>query len=204
VSNSSSHLQAEFDTIKDAALLQSEQVLKLASPANSEYAFLRFWLDWEQGGRGFLMGIESEPYDQDHTDDLISLSPTAAKDPLAQRLSDLIVPLYHRYLFNQNNIPMDQDLGSIWNYKYYIFVLLGDAICAVLASIIPIISICLLYYIQSMFKKLVIAIIMNFSFSFIMAVVIRGRRVDVFAASTAFAAVQVVFIGGVSYILKEI
>jgi len=44
---------------------------------------------------------------------------------------------------------------------------------------------------------------MNFLFSFVMAIGIRARRVDVFAASTGFAAVQVVFIGGVSYILKE-
>jgi hypothetical protein len=92
----------------------------------------------------------------------------------------------------------------LWEYKRTVFVLLADASCAILSSAIPIISICLLYYIQGVFKKLVVVAIMNFLFSFVMAIGIRARRVEVFAASTGFAAVQVVFIGGVSYIMKEL
>jgi hypothetical protein len=188
----------------DDTLLQSEQILRLPSPENSELAFLRFWLDWERGGNCFLKGIESEPYDQDRTGDLLSLSPTAKKDPFAQLLSDRVVDWFHRHTSHKRSPSSDKDFGPLWEYKWTIFVLLADASCAILSSAIPIISICLLYYTQSMFKKLVIVAIMNFLFSFVMAVGIRARRVDVFAASTGFAAVQVVFIGGVSYILKEL
>ena len=70
--------------------------------------------------------------------------------------------------------------------------------CLVLSSIIPTLSIFLLYYIQRMLTRLVIIAVMSFIFSMIMMVIVGGRRADVYAASTAFAAVQVVFVGGIN------
>jgi hypothetical protein len=49
-----------------------------------------------------------------------------------------------------------------------------------------------------MIARLGVITAMSFLFSFIMTAIVRGRRADVFAATTAFAAVQVVFIGGVN------
>jgi len=189
-------------------VIQTAQILNISKPRPSELGFLRYWLDWRCGGNSFLKGIESEPYstvNADRTADLITLSPAADKDPFAQFLSDKLLDWYHGYKGHQKNPISDHELGpptfgKLWEYKQEKFIRIGDIICAFLSSMIPATSIFLLYYIHSMFLKLVIATMMSFFFSFVMAVIIRGRRADVFAASTAFAAVQVVFIGGVTII----
>src|SRR5271170_5963236 len=183
----------------DDNLLRTKQILMLSSPRNSELSFLRDWLDSESGGNCFLKGIESKPYDEDHVGDLITLSPTAEKDPFAEFLSDTIVPLFHRRIGHRKKAT-DNGLGPLWEYKSHHFERFADVMCAVLSSMIPIISISLLCYVQEMVHKLIIVTTLNFFFSFIMAVFVRGRRIDVFAASTAFAAMQVVFIGGVTIV----
>jgi hypothetical protein len=181
--------------------------MSLPSPKHSELEFLRYWLNLERGGNRFLKGIESDPYyvnkHVDHTEDLVTLSPTADKDPFAQLLSDKLVDWYHRLTYCKRGPAMDGDIGRLWEYKPQIFTRVGDVIGAMLSSIIPTTSIFLLYYVSSVYMKLFVVVVMSFLFSFVMAVVIGGRRVDVFAASTAFAAVQVVFIGGVSIVPKH-
>jgi hypothetical protein len=66
----------------------------------------------------------------------------------------------------------------------------------ILSSLIPTVSIYALYFLESLIMRLAVITAMSFIFSFVMTVVIQGRRADVFAATTAFAAVQVVFLGG--------
>jgi hypothetical protein len=41
---------------------------------------------------------------------------------------------------------------------------------------------------------------MSFLFSFVMTVIVQGRRVEVSATTTAFAAVLVVFVGSANFI----
>jgi hypothetical protein len=47
-----------------------------------------------------------------------------------------------------------------------------------------------------MVARLGVITAMSFIFSVVMTFIVQGRRVEVFAATTAFAAVQVVFLGG--------
>jgi hypothetical protein len=49
-----------------------------------------------------------------------------------------------------------------------------------------------------MIARLGVITAMSFVFAVIMTFIVQGRRVDVFAATTAFAAVQVVFLGSQS------
>ena len=167
---------------------------------------MRYWLDWGEGGKCFLKGIESQPYDTtqiNHTEDLIALFPGADNDSVAQFLCEKFVPWYYQLFAQPVKTDSDPELGSLWEFKEERLIRLGDIICAFLSSTIPIVSIFLLYYIQSMFIRLVVVAVMSFLFSFIMAVILRGRRVEVFAASTAFAALQAVFIGGVTVTLQQ-
>lgn len=85
----------------------------------------------------------------------------------------------------------------MWEYKSELFVVLGNIICMIL---VPSASIICLYFVSSMIVRLAVVSGMSFLFSFVMTVTVQGRRVEVFAATTAFAAVLVVFVGSANFI----
>lgn len=161
--------------------------------------FFRYWLEWERGGDNFLQGIEADPYQEDHTDDLVTLSSQTGSDSFAQYLCDTLLPTYHR-LIGQLTRPTydDEEQGKLWQYRPETFVVLGDLVCALLSATIPVTAIFVLYFVRNMLNRLTVVTVLSFFFSFIMATVCRGHRVDVFAATLAFAAVQVVFVGNVN------
>ncbi|KAL4732877.1 hypothetical protein BDV11DRAFT_210640 [Aspergillus similis] len=55
-------------------------------------------------------------------------------------------------------------------------------------------SMLVLYLVNNMITRLIIIVVYNIGFSIIIGLLAKARRVEVFAASTAFAAVQVAFI----------
>jgi hypothetical protein len=117
-------------------------------------------------------------------------------------LSDKILPCYHQYIGRRRQRRSansdNDDLDTIWEYKREVFVALGNMTCMVLSSVIPATSIFALHFVKSVVARLAVITAMSFIFSFVMMVVVRGRRVEVFAATTAFAAVQVVFVDRVN------
>ena len=88
----------------------------------------------------------------------------------------------------------------MWEYKSELFVVLGNIICMILSALVPTASIICLYLVSSMIARLTVVSGMSFLFSFVMTVIVQGRRVEVFAATTAFAAVLVVFVGSADFI----
>jgi hypothetical protein len=186
----------------DAALLQTAQVHGLPKPVECDMAFLREWLERPHGGDYFLKGLEGDPWDQEYSADLVVLSGSQSEqDRFAQYMSDKIVPLYHRYIGHRMKKPVpDKDWSAVWEYKSETFVALGNIICMILSSIIPTASILCLCFVRTMVVRLAVISGMSLIFSFVMVVIVQGRRVEVFAATTAFAAVQVVFVGGTNFI----
>lgn len=125
------------------------------------------------------------------------LSEQHSRDDFAQYLSDKIVPWYHRRIGQRRKADLKKrGWGGIWEYKDKDFVLAASLICTFLSAVTPTLSIFLLYFVQDMVARLAVITATAFLFAFLMTFVIRARRVDVFAATTAFAAVQVVFVGG--------
>lgn len=190
------------DPQTDSALLKAHQVHNLAKPVNCDINFLREWLERPDGGDYSIKGVEAEPWMPCCGADLVTLSQLAGRDAFAQTLSDKILPWYHRYFSDRRKraTNLDNDLDGISEYKHEVFAALGNIICMVLSSIIPTTSIFALHFVKSMVARLAVITGMSFLFSFVMMVVVRGRRVEVFAATTAFAAVQVVFVGGVNVV----
>jgi hypothetical protein len=127
---------------------------------------------------------------------LVTLPKPDVRDEFAQSLSDRILPWYHQYIGGRRKrqSSSDNDLDDVWEYKQEFFVAVGNMICMVLSSAIPTTSIFALHFVKSMIARLAVITAMSFIFSFVMMAIVRGRRVEVFAATTAFAAVQVVFV----------
>jgi hypothetical protein len=61
---------------------------------------------------------------------------------------------------------------------------------------LPISSIIILYFISSMAARLAIVTLFTALFALSLALVTGAKRVEIFAATSAFAAVQVVFLSG--------
>jgi hypothetical protein len=187
---------ARADLPTDSGLLKASQVQSLAIPVDGDVDFLREWLERREGAHYSIKGVEAEPWMLPNASDLVTLSKLKGGDEFAQSLSDRILPWYHHYFGGRQKRrrSSDNDLDDIWEYKQELFVALGNMICMVLSSAIPTTSIFALHFVKSTGARLAVITAMSFIFSFVMMVIVRGRRVEVFAATTAFAAVQVVFV----------
>jgi hypothetical protein len=180
----------------DSGLLKANQVHSLAKPVDCDINFLREWFERREGADYSIKGVEAEPWKLLHASDLVTLPRPDVRDEFAQALSDRILPWYHQYLGGRRKrrASSDDDLNDIWEYKQDFFVTMGNMTCMVLSSAIPTTSIFILHFVRSMVARLALITVMSFIFSFVMMAIVRGRRVEVFAATTAFAAVQVVFV----------
>jgi len=70
-----------------------------------------------------------------------------------------------------------------------------NAISTILSSLLPTMSIFALYFIQSQLARMAAIVAFSLLFSVVLSIIANCRKVDCFAATTAFAAVQVVFVG---------
>jgi hypothetical protein len=185
----------------DEFLLLTAKVKGLSKPLGCDYRYFNQWLDRPIEGTKFLKGIEARAWLPKYESDLIlSTWQPGQKDSFAQFMIDQILPWYHRLIGVLCQKPTsNEDMPDTWHYKKKSFVVLGDIICMLLSTLIPTVSILVLYSQKSNTARLIVITAMSFVCSAIMMFVVRGRRVDVFAATTAFAAVQVFFLGGQDY-----
>ena len=189
-------------SVTDGALLQTAEVFKLLHAQPADLQVLRDWLARPVGGDHFLDGTESAPWNNErHAADLVALMPpTASDDRLALTLRNRTLPWYHKWLGHHGKPRIDLELGEIWEYDAAGLTLAGNVLCMILSFAIPTVSIFTLYFVQSMLARLLILSGFLFVFSFSMMFVAGHKRGEVFAATAAFAAIQVVFVGGVNII----
>jgi hypothetical protein len=177
-------------------ILRISRVHGLDLPLKPDLDFLRAWLERPEGGDFFLEGVEAEPWEESSSRDLVALYPRREHDQFAQYLSDQIVPWYHRHIGHRKKPEHAREWDTVSEYDSKVFVAIGNTVCMILSSLIPTVSIYALYFLKSTIIRLAVITAMSFIFSFVMTVIIQGRRADIFAATTAFAAVLVVFVVG--------
>jgi hypothetical protein len=154
-----------------------------------------------QGGNFFLQGFEADPWEPPYSADLVVLSSGGQKDDLARYIREKMAQWYHNHVRRYLPRPSEngeQKWSGFSEYSDQTFVTIGNLVCMVLSSLVPTSSIFALYFIKSIVARLAIITVTSLLFSFVMTVIAQGNRVDVFAATTAFATVQVVFVGGVN------
>ena len=185
----------------DEFVERTSKVHKLPEPDGCDIRFLRAWLESERGGQNFLKNCAAEgtAWDVPQSKDLMAVN--KRDDRFAAWMANTIVPVYHRRLGHRIHERLDDAvLGPRYWYDDQRLAVVGNVICTVLSSAIPSSSIVVLYYIQNMPIRLVLIIALSTLFALVMSFVAHDRRYEVFAATTAFAAVQVVFVGGVNYV----
>jgi hypothetical protein len=172
--------------------------------------------DEEHGGKSFLegTGIEEAVFRDSRIrglfrqsvlvcmlilpEDLLSINPRPGKDdPIAMFVGKWIVPVYDRFVGYRLSAHRAKNLRAVENAREYemkALKFLGDVICMIVSAVMPALAILILFNLKSTMARLVAVVLLSLGFAIVMAVV-ASRKADVFMATTAFAAVLVVFVG---------
>ncbi|KAL8677813.1 MAG: hypothetical protein Q9186_005793 [Xanthomendoza sp. 1 TL-2023] len=164
------------------ALLQYSNLRKIAKPTSNDLGCLRDWLERDDGGKDFLQGREDSTWKAN--EDFLSLDPEqAGRDSLT-------------WLINEKMPLSNAEWDGVWDYHKDKLEKIANAISTLLAALLPSISILILYFVSKPASRLITISLFSVFFSLILTTVSAAKRVEVFAATTALAAVQVVFVSG--------
>ncbi|KAI9726512.1 MAG: hypothetical protein M1828_001334 [Chrysothrix sp. TS-e1954] len=183
------------------ALAQYADICKLHNPTKHDLNALRYWLVRPEGGDCFLSGLEAEPYLPDSKvvppNDLVTLSSEhRERDLFSAFLADNVTTWMQRsFRWWTKSKNIDPETAGLQHYKDSKINAIAHFIGTFIASMLPAASIFVLYYVNSMIDRLCIILALSALFSFSLAIFTKAKRVEIFAATAAFASVQVVFIG---------
>jgi hypothetical protein len=120
-------------------------------------------------------------------------------DALSRWIASHVLRLYHNKMGHRLHDPISLAEASvkipIIHYSDDKLAATVNIICTILSSLLPTLPIFALYFIQSPLARMTAIAAFSLLFSLVISLIANARRVDCFAATTAFAAVQVVFVG---------
>jgi hypothetical protein len=175
----------------------------LQNPTKHDLTRLREWLKRREHGDNFLQGTERDilhehsRLDMDHerSSDLVTMSREAVEqDYFSRWLSDEVLDRFHDLVGRRYKHPVDEESG-IYHYRKRHLRAVSHLAGVLLASAIPAASIFTLYFVHSPVNRLVVLLVYSAIFSLCLGIFTSARRVEIFAATAAFASVQVVFVG---------
>ncbi|OAL22190.1 hypothetical protein AYO22_07234 [Fonsecaea multimorphosa] len=189
--------------VPDDLLLQVSRLDALGPADNSQLDALRGWLQDPKGGahgpkgRTFLQKSEARLWEQEEGSTFISVGPTQGeKDIFTKVISWILLSVVHKYLgfWRIAGRPIDAEAG-MYSYSDSQLLRTGTLVATVLSSTIPVLSIFVLFIVKNTYGRIGIAAGFTAVFSAVLAAFSSARRVEIFAATATFAAVEVVFIG---------
>ncbi|GFG18860.1 hypothetical protein IFM5058_09441 [Aspergillus udagawae] len=173
-------------------LIQQAQLLQFNSPHSQDLKTFKKWLGSKKGGN-YVCSTTLEQDQWNDEKDLIALSGRYENvDHLTRWLFRVAVPWFDR-LIGERIKPSDLETGTVY-YDDDRIIRGTRIVSTVFSSVFPASSMLVLYVLNSMAARLVVIIVYNVLFSMLVGLMTRARRVEIFAASVAFAAVQVAFI----------
>lgn len=148
-------------------------------------------------GNSFLQGREASIWQDRGPKEMASLMPREIEaDPFSTWLSTTLVDLWDRFWGNRRKkpIPVDPDSGIV-EYDNKLLNKISKGVGVTFASLVPTLSVLVLYFVKSQVTRLGLLIVFTAIFSASLATFTSARRIEIFSAVAAFAAVEVVFIG---------
>ncbi|KAL4932080.1 uncharacterized protein BDV17DRAFT_288166 [Aspergillus undulatus] len=184
------------------AFAQHAQLLRYKPPHKRD---LKVFKQWLQHNSPCMMPAECNQWfgpGDENAADLITLCGRYENvDSVTRWVFRVGIPFWHKHvswywnkLFRPRKARVqDIETGTMY-YDDEKIVRTTRVVSTITSSAIPASSMLALYLIDNMITRLIIIIVYNIGFSIIIGLLAKARRVEVFAASTAFAAVQVAFI----------
>ncbi|OCL00017.1 uncharacterized protein K441DRAFT_627195 [Cenococcum geophilum 1.58] len=183
-----------------AALTQALEVSKARSPTKREVDFLRSWLIRPSLGANFQNHPEDTIWSKSNDGDFITLrSQESENDPFTSVLNGFLLDIYHRIWGQQRKHNQSEKLGrNIRRYNDEHILRVSKVIGATLSSLLPTLVILVLFFVKRMLVRIGLVIVFTAVFSLTLSLLTEARKVEIFSATAAFAAVEVVFVGSTS------
>ncbi|ORY12786.1 hypothetical protein BCR34DRAFT_587055 [Clohesyomyces aquaticus] len=183
----------EYHTALDKALRISSATV----PTRREIKFLQTWLKRPSMGNNFLNSPEDAIWSDENVNDLISVRASGSDDDVfTSFLNGSLLSLYHRIWGERHGRNQSGLLGTnIRRYNDSHIFKLSKIISTTLSSLLPTLAILVLFFVKRMLLRIGLVIVFTAIFSFTLSVTTEARKVDIFSATAAFAAVEVVFVG---------
>ncbi|KPI43696.1 uncharacterized protein AB675_6190 [Cyphellophora attinorum] len=148
----------------------------------------------------YLPGLDSTIWDDPVLSqfDLVSLHPDnpEADDRLTHWISSYFIGPFH-HLVGRHFKAKSTDFGeeNLTDYSDAAIVKLSSILATVVSSVFPIVGVIILFFVQDLLARIGIIASLTAVFSFVLVVMTHARKVEIFAATAAFSAVLVVFLG---------
>ncbi|KAF2719953.1 hypothetical protein K431DRAFT_347565 [Polychaeton citri CBS 116435] len=180
------------------ALLQVYQINALPKPDKSNSDQLRNWISKARKKDLSLNAPEYFTWASENEDDLVTLAKESDRDQFSKFFSGWVVRKYHALFgrHRKNRDWVDEEFG-VARYSDRKMERVSVAFASVVASVLPVLAILILYVVKDTTNRIYITIAMTFVFALALAMFTSAKHHEIFAATSAFAAVEVVFIGSV-------
>lgn len=205
---------AQWQLIKDMkeklkeyneVLIQQTTLAQISSPSKHDAEIMREWYlrkdRADLGGRPLIGDDRStwgdietsedgtEIHTSKHSSDLIAINGSSSDyDEATFWLANKFIPNWHEKFWSRRHAGI-QAYPQSYLYRF------TSVVATLLSSLLPVVSIVVLYLVHSMPARLGIIAAFTAGFSVVLSIITSASRIDNFAATAAFAAVQVVFVG---------
>ncbi|KAH8798137.1 hypothetical protein F5882DRAFT_395221 [Hyaloscypha sp. PMI_1271] len=181
----------------NSRLAQQVFLSRLEAPNPYDLAFLRDWFERPNMGNFPLRGPDQEAWNKESETDLLAIRRRSHEDPFSSWFIDTVIPKFHRVFGSRIKKPIPEaPLSEIAHYPEKALLTAVNILGTLIASLLPISSIIILYFITNTVVQLGVAVAFTATFSICLILLTQAKRIEIFAATSAFAAVQVVFVAG--------
>ncbi|KAF7883702.1 uncharacterized protein EAF02_005622 [Botrytis sinoallii] len=166
-----------------------------SSPHPKHLAKFQEWMKRPSLGGVFLIGRDRNIWADGK--DLVAIQEKVPENIFFELWANTITPIYHYSVgrfYKKPDIERTDYASNIVDYCDTVIFRIVSFFGVIMASILPVMTIVVLYLVASMVKRLALVGIFTTIFSVCLWFMTDGRLVEVFSATSAFAAVQVVFI----------
>ena len=158
----------------------------IPKPEHSQLNILREWLSDAKGGACFQSGSEARLWHEDEPDSaFVALNPSVGEgDSFTKFLIYLLLAIYHRFSSKGQKTGriVDEESG-LTSYDETNIDQCSQIFTTIISSILPVITILVLYVIHSTYWRIGASIGFTAVFATFLAVFSTARRVEIFAAT---------------------
>ncbi|KKY26963.1 hypothetical protein UCDDS831_g01011 [Diplodia seriata] len=183
----------------NTALIQQAQILPMEPPGKYDLKYVQNFLASGDMGPWALVGLDAEVWGtikkpKAYEPDIIALLPRKKEDMFSNLVTTDGMSKWFKWGLDRFRRP--SPVHGLVAYEESTLLRLTYLFSTALASLLPIASIVILYFVHSMKARLGIIALFNVLTSCCLAFFTTAKRTDIFAVAAAFSAVQVVFVQG--------
>ncbi|KAI9685932.1 MAG: hypothetical protein M1822_004210 [Bathelium mastoideum] len=181
----------------NAALIQQSQMIQMAQPSKFDLEYIQHYMASKDMGPFALVGIDCETWGtvhkpNGHEPDIVALLPRKATDMFTKLLNNKGTSKLFQYGVGRFLKP--SPVHGLVGFEESTLSRVTYLITTGLASLIPVASIVVLYFVSSIKLRLGVIAIFTVLLSICLAFFTSAKRAEIFALTAAFSAVQVVFV----------